>query len=152
MYETLQFPVPNIETVFGQRNRRLRSNFRRNEQVIEPDENAGVIGGHVDESEDEARGIWQPAIVDQSPGRQVYAGGDAEAQGNPENLPGPGEVEIGGEKKNRYQDSAFDEIRGLLQEVSSGDDAKELAFGGIGRRQSGCKNQDDSSPADKNFS
>jgi hypothetical protein len=75
VYQTLQFPVPHIEIVLGQRNRRLRSNFSGNEQIVKPDQDADMVRDHVDEIEPNAY-LPRTVVCRKSPRSQVDESGD----------------------------------------------------------------------------
>jgi hypothetical protein len=46
LQQALQFPVPELEIILGQNGRRLCGALLGPENVIEPNKNANVIGGH----------------------------------------------------------------------------------------------------------
>ena len=135
MHQALQFAVPNVECIFGQRDDGLCGNFPGNEQVIEPEQNAEMKRCHVDENEEDTGGVRKAAIVNHCPRRQVHAGGEAQAESNSKNLARPFEMEIGSEKEDSYQDAALDDVGGLLQEIGAVDDRDGITLWGVGSRQ-----------------
>src|SRR5579862_3007857 len=119
MHQALQFAIPQIESVFGQGSRSLRGDFCRNEQVIEPQKNADMKRGHVDENQQDTSGMGEAAIIDHGPGGQMDAGGETEAERNSENFARPFEMEVGREEKDCDEDAALNDVGGLFQEVGA---------------------------------
>src|SRR5579862_935934 len=61
-------------------------------------------------------------------------------------------MEISGEKKNNNQEPAFDKVRGLFQEVSSGNEAENFVLWGIRGGHGACKDENDPGAPDECFS
>src|SRR5579864_385509 len=114
MHQTFQFAVPDVESVLGQRNGRLRNNFSGNEQVVEPEEDTSVVGCHSGEIEKRPRLIRETGIGDNGPRSQMHTRRKAETNSDSEKRPAKRKAEIERKANDKNQKSGFNQVDRLL--------------------------------------
>src|SRR5258708_3739989 len=100
-----------------------------------------MVRAHVDEIENDLLLSRKSGIGRYGPRRQMNASRDAQAEGDSKEGTTKREAEVGREKKYEDQQSGFNQVDRLLEQMRPRDDSEQAVFGSVGSRQTGRQNQ-----------